>query len=31
LHIFQKKAQATPLRDISLAKARYRELMKDQK
>lgn len=31
LHIFQKKTQATPLRDISLAKARYRELMKDQK
>ena len=31
LHIFQKKTQPTPLRDISLAKARYRELMKDQK
>jgi phage-related protein len=31
LHVFQKKTQATPLRDIALAKARYAELMKDRK
>jgi phage-related protein len=31
LHVFQKKTQGTPLRDIALAKARYRDLMKGQK
>jgi phage-related protein len=31
LHAFQKKTQATPLRDIALAKARYGELVKGRK
>lgn len=31
LHCFQKKTQATPKRDISLAAKRYRELLKEQK
>lgn len=31
LHIFQKKTEATPLRDIALAKARHAELMRERK
>jgi len=31
LHAFQKKTQRTSQRDIELAKARFRELMKDRK
>ena len=31
LHAFQKKTQATPKRDIELAKSRYTELMRDAK
>jgi phage-related protein len=31
LHVFQKKTEATPLRDIALAKARYGELMRDRR
>ena len=29
LHAFQKKTQATPAKDLGLAKRRYREFMKD--
>ena len=31
LHAFQKKTQATPTRDIAIAKARFAELMGSQK
>ena len=31
LHAFQKKTQRTSQRDIELAKARFREMMKDRK
>jgi len=31
LHAFQKKAQRTSQRDIEMAKARFREMMKDRK
>ncbi|MGD1039113.1 MAG: type II toxin-antitoxin system RelE/ParE family toxin [Roseiarcus sp.] len=31
LHVFQKKTQATSLRDVALAKARFAQLMKDRK
>jgi len=31
LHAFQKKTQRTSRRDIELAKARFREMMKDRK
>ena len=31
LHAFQKKTQATPTRDIAIAKARFAELMRSQK
>ena len=31
LHAFQKKTQATPLREIAVAKARFAELMRSQK
>ena len=31
LHAFQKKTQRTTQRDIELAKARFREMMKDRK
>ncbi len=31
LHAFQKKTQATPKRDVELAKARYQELMRGLK
>ena len=31
LHAFQKKTQRTSQRDIKMAKARFREMMKDRK
>ena len=31
LHAFQKKTQRTSQRDIEMAKARFREMMKDRK
>jgi phage-related protein len=31
LHAFQKKARKTPRKDLDLAKARFRELMKNRK
>jgi phage-related protein len=31
LHCFQKKTQATPKREIDLAAARYREILKEQR
>jgi phage-related protein len=31
LRVFQKKTQATSLRDVALAKARFNQLMKDRK
>lgn len=31
LHAFQKKAQATPRKDIAIAKERFRQLMRNRK